>query len=99
MTIMKRMLFLAAVVALTSAGTGCNRAWPGYFCRDNDFNDYSATDACQPCDPCDPYGVAYSTAPGVEYLQPSAPVVRTETLPLPGPATTTAPVPAPAPAR
>jgi hypothetical protein len=88
---MKRMLFVALVVTLTSAWTGCNRGWPGCFCRDNDAGDYAVSDACgcDPSDVCEPSGARYTTSsPTVEYVQPAIPTPSAEPVPMPNPATT-----------
>ena len=83
---MKKMLLLAAVVTLTSAWTGCNRGWPGCFCRNNEVGECAVSDACE-CQPaCESNATRYGVRSGtVEYVQPPAP--------------TSSPDPGPAPAR
>ncbi len=90
---MKKMLFLAVVVVLTSAWTGCNRGWGGcLLCKDNNMGDYAASDACG-CDQpaaCGNEGYT-SRSPGVEYAQPQIPTPTPENMPMPGPATNVSP--------
>jgi hypothetical protein len=84
---MKKLLWIVALVMLTTAGTGCNRGWPSCFCRDNDNGEFAVADGYACPDACEPCGTRSATSAGaVEYVSPSIPTPAAEPLPSPGPA-------------
>ena len=76
---MKRLVYLGLACTLAASLVGCNRSWPGSFCRRNTQVMPESYDCCDPCMETSCYGGGGMT----EYL-PAAPITTTE-LPTPGP--------------